>query len=88
MLMQYHWGLGVGHAYAHSSTKPTSETQSTDSSEDAPDTRPIVGDDSDDYSSLESSSDLDESEPGDFDDEIAAMYGRNSQDEDEDGYQF
>ncbi|KIM57875.1 hypothetical protein SCLCIDRAFT_98436, partial [Scleroderma citrinum Foug A] len=27
MLMRYHWGLGVGHAYAHS-TKPTSETQS------------------------------------------------------------
>ena len=91
MLMRYHWGLGVGHAYAHSTTRSTDETQSVSdfSGEATSNVQPIIGDDSDDYSSLGSPpSDLDELNPNDSDDETAAMYDRNSQDEDEDQYRF
>ena len=95
MLMRYHWGLGVGHAYAYNNTELPEEILHNDGPVTDTSTLPEInilnchvdwdGDDTDSQS-LVSSLDSDHSSLDDVDVEIAAMY---SQDEgSEEDYEF
>ena len=95
MLMRYHWGLGVGHVYAHESTTESVKETLQAPSRFEPDI--VIPDchidmdekDSDGNSSFRSPSpDLDNSDLDDFDVEIAAMYNWGFQDEEKEEYEF
>ena len=95
ILMRYHWGLGVGHAYAHEPTTRSAEEILHAPSRSEPEIvipdchTDVDENDSDGTSSLRSPSpDLDNSDPDDFDVEIAAMYSWESQDEERGEYKF
>jgi hypothetical protein len=95
MLMCYHWGFGVGHAYAHNNVELLEETSGAAMNASLLPEINISnclvdwdGDDMDNQS-LASSPDADQSYLDDVDVEIAAMYDWESQDEgNEEDYKF